>query len=298
MNEKASESAAVPIREISRLTGVNTVTLRAWERRYGLLKPMRTDKGHRLYSLDDIQRVKTIQSWLVRGLAISKVKNILASGDTPLTQVMGDSVWLEYAVRVETALTELNRSNLEKLLGELIVSYPAELIADQLLTVIYERLQLQRDYSMPTRLAFLNSVVKEQFYFGQYRQRQAADGKRLLLVKLNPEENTIFPLILNYALLVHTFRSEYPGFIPVTEWIFAAEQLQVEGLIIYSDSATNISLLQQHLLEWQQARQMPVFLAGKITRMYSPSVAMNLGAVFAGDCLQTIIATVTQQFPE
>lgn len=33
-----------PIREVARLTGVNPVTLRAWERRYGLIQPMRTDR--------------------------------------------------------------------------------------------------------------------------------------------------------------------------------------------------------------------------------------------------------------
>lgn len=37
-----------PIRTVSDLTGVNATTLRAWERRYGLIKPLRTDTGHRL----------------------------------------------------------------------------------------------------------------------------------------------------------------------------------------------------------------------------------------------------------
>ena len=31
-----------PIREVARLTGINPVTLRAWERRYGLIQPVRT----------------------------------------------------------------------------------------------------------------------------------------------------------------------------------------------------------------------------------------------------------------
>lgn len=39
----------LPIREVSRITGVNAVTLRAWERRYGLIVPHRTAKGHRLF---------------------------------------------------------------------------------------------------------------------------------------------------------------------------------------------------------------------------------------------------------
>ena len=42
------EEGSYPIREVSRLTGVNAVTLRAWQRRYGLVQPARTEKGHRL----------------------------------------------------------------------------------------------------------------------------------------------------------------------------------------------------------------------------------------------------------
>ncbi|MFO7703780.1 MAG: MerR family DNA-binding transcriptional regulator, partial [Halopseudomonas sp.] len=38
-------SVMLPIREVSRVTGVNAITLRAWERRYGLITPHRTEKG-------------------------------------------------------------------------------------------------------------------------------------------------------------------------------------------------------------------------------------------------------------
>ena len=64
-----------PIREVSRLTGVNPVTLRAWERRYGLIVPTRTESGHRLYSMQDIERVRSILNWIERGVAVSKIGN-------------------------------------------------------------------------------------------------------------------------------------------------------------------------------------------------------------------------------
>ena len=67
-----------PIREVSRMTGINPVTLRAWERRYGLIQPMRTESGHRLYSRHDIETVNRILSWIERGVAVSKVGKILA----------------------------------------------------------------------------------------------------------------------------------------------------------------------------------------------------------------------------
>ena len=66
-----------PIREVSRLTGVNPVTLRAWERRYGLIQPTRTDSGHRLYSQADIERLSLINELTGEGINLAGVIRIL-----------------------------------------------------------------------------------------------------------------------------------------------------------------------------------------------------------------------------
>lgn len=57
------------IGEFARLCGINATTLRAWQRRYGLLKPLRTDGGHRLYSDDDVQQALKILDWVKKGVA-------------------------------------------------------------------------------------------------------------------------------------------------------------------------------------------------------------------------------------
>ena len=44
------DEGVYPIREVSRLTGVNAVTLRAWQRRYGMVQPARDRKSTRLNS--------------------------------------------------------------------------------------------------------------------------------------------------------------------------------------------------------------------------------------------------------
>jgi methanogenic corrinoid protein MtbC1 len=51
---------------------VNQDLLRAWERRYGLLKPVRSPSGFRLYSGADEQRVRRMQAHLGRGLAAAE----------------------------------------------------------------------------------------------------------------------------------------------------------------------------------------------------------------------------------
>ena len=54
---------AYSIGEFARLSGITATTLRAWQRRYGLLKPQRTEGGHRQYSDEDVQQALKILDW-------------------------------------------------------------------------------------------------------------------------------------------------------------------------------------------------------------------------------------------
>ena len=60
------------IGELSRRSGVSPELLRAWERRYGLLKPSRSAGGLRLYSPDDLARVQAMQRHLAEGFAAAE----------------------------------------------------------------------------------------------------------------------------------------------------------------------------------------------------------------------------------
>lgn len=68
---------AYSIGEFARLSGITATTLRAWQRRYGLLKPERTDGGHRLYSDEDVQQALKILDWVKKGVPIGQVKSLL-----------------------------------------------------------------------------------------------------------------------------------------------------------------------------------------------------------------------------
>lgn len=75
--EPQDEEGLYPIRHVCAETGINDVTLRAWERRYGMIRPMRTPKGHRLYSVGDIARIKRIMELLEQGIPVSQVHRVL-----------------------------------------------------------------------------------------------------------------------------------------------------------------------------------------------------------------------------
>jgi len=61
---------------VSRLTGVAPDTLRVWERRYGAVVPLRSEKGSRLYSQNDVGRLALMRRLVDSGDAISRVANL------------------------------------------------------------------------------------------------------------------------------------------------------------------------------------------------------------------------------
>ncbi len=79
MNSPHLERGGLPIREVTRLTGVHPVTLRAWERRYGLVV-QRTGKGHRLYSEEQVERIRRILVWLERASPSARCARCWTSG--------------------------------------------------------------------------------------------------------------------------------------------------------------------------------------------------------------------------
>lgn len=131
-----ADEGIYPIREVSRLTGVNAVTLRAWQRRYGLVQPARTEKGHRLYSEQDIRQIGEILSWLERGVSIGQVKGLLSE---PHAQPVSDH-WQQTLEQFSQALLAFNQRKAEAELNDLLASYPFELVRSRVLQPLVERL--------------------------------------------------------------------------------------------------------------------------------------------------------------
>lgn len=67
----AREIAGLRIGEVARRTGTTTALLRAWESRHGVLTPTRTAGGQRLYSEQDVARVRLVQQMVSEGWTIA-----------------------------------------------------------------------------------------------------------------------------------------------------------------------------------------------------------------------------------
>lgn len=61
------------IKAVSQATGLSIETLRAWERRYGIVSPDRDPNGRRSYRPDDVIRLRKLREATERGHTISKL---------------------------------------------------------------------------------------------------------------------------------------------------------------------------------------------------------------------------------
>lgn len=70
-----SEYATIPlynIKAVVQTVDISPSTLRAWERRYNVCRPQRSDSGYRLYSDRDIAVIRWLKAQVNDGMAISQ----------------------------------------------------------------------------------------------------------------------------------------------------------------------------------------------------------------------------------
>ena len=164
MPPAAESSAFFPIRVVSNETGVNAITLRAWERRYGLLTPKRTEKGHRLYTEQDIALIKKVVALLDRGIPVSQAKAIIESGNDsgPGPNRSGQpSQWNQYLSQLALAAELFDDHLLSSTLEEVSQFFPTDIAFRFLLLPFYYRLREQAVTPLDqARLSFYAGILQ------------------------------------------------------------------------------------------------------------------------------------------
>lgn len=137
------DRAVLRIGEVSRRTGVAVPTLRAWERRYGLLEPARTDGGHRLYSEDDIARVRSMQRLLDDGWsAAAAAREVLRepASVTPLRSVpTAGNAATDLIERLELAIDNFDAPGADTVVDDLFARLDIPSALDEVLLPVLRK---------------------------------------------------------------------------------------------------------------------------------------------------------------
>jgi len=184
------EEELFPIREVARLTGVNPVTLRAWERRYGLIQPVRTDSGHRLYSQADVETVRSVLAWIERGVPVSKVGRIFArhganeGNAAPTYESATSGEWSQWQSRLLDAVQAFDEVELDRVYGQVFSSYPLSVTFQDVIMPLWRQLLLR--YGRPgygSEWLFLDTFLRGRVLQRLHNLRDQA-AERILLVAL------------------------------------------------------------------------------------------------------------------
>ncbi|MFC0336677.1 MerR HTH family regulatory protein [Kushneria avicenniae] len=298
MTEKVANAVGgplYPIREVSRLTGVNSVTLRAWERRYGLIQPRRTPKGHRLYAREDIERVERILQWLNRGVPVSQVGELLdqASSETPAEEdsplpafnteeTAPDHDWEGQRLEVIDAVATFDTNRLENLFTRSMGLYPVNTAISRLWQPVVERLEnAWADQNTPmAQRCFLESFLRTRLGLRLYHGNHENTEPRILMSYLPGGCGALWQLLLAFSASSAGFYiTLFDGPVPVNELIEAARMKEARTIVLSGAMEADIEGLRRQLSQADSQGVLPIRVAGSITRQLRDTDEENLSAL-------------------
>jgi MerR family transcriptional regulator, light-induced transcriptional regulator len=205
------EGGLLRIGELSRRSGVSPELLRAWERRYGLLRPTRSPGGLRLYSADDLSRVREMQEHLAGGLAAAEAAALAArSADEQVVP----SPRLPATARAELAgaLDAFDEPRAQSTLDQLLSEATVERVLTDVILPFLEELgeRWERGEATVAQEHFSTSVLRGRL-LGLARGWGRGVGPVALLACLPGERHELGLMAFGLALRSQGWRVAYLG---------------------------------------------------------------------------------------
>ncbi|WP_294739514.1 MerR family transcriptional regulator [uncultured Pseudomonas sp.] len=270
--EPADSGELFPIREVARLTGINPVTLRAWERRYGLIQPIRTDSGHRLYSRTDVETVHRILDWIERGVAVSKVGKILARDEQPVDAAAvapagAEQEWSQWQQQLRTAVGAFDDRQLDRLYGQIFAAYPVAVVFQDILMPLWQQLlRHQRLFGQTSEWLFFDGFLRSRTW-KRLQTGCASAAPRVLLAAIAGECRELELLVAGLLMSGDELAVKVLAVgQPMDELTLVCEKTKPQALVVFSNhSPTNE--LPRRLERLALTLDCPLLLAGDASEL-------------------------------
>jgi DNA-binding transcriptional MerR regulator len=300
MQAEQQQEGFFPIGTVSNMTGVNSVTLRAWERRYGLIVPTRTPSGHRLYSESDIERIKLILQLLDEGIAISRVKEALRLARQESEPTKTPAHWNNYQEKMLDGVFNFDEAALDSVYNEAMSLYPVDVVTRQLLLPLLEKLG-QRWMTSSTGVAeehFFSTFMRNKLGARFHHRNQQNTGGPLLIAACLPGEHHEFGLLL-FSLTAHArgYRLILLGSdMPLGQLAEVAKRSNSDGIVL--SGAVDIDPLQLHdnLQQVITDSGIPVWVGGKTSEKFREEIE-SAGAHAIGFDLIVGLHAINKRLP-
>lgn len=190
-----TQDAAFSITELGEKTGVNPITLRAWERRYGLLRPQRNDRGYRVYAASDYARVMNVLGWIEKGVTIGRIKPLLESNQSSFEVDAED----ESLALAQGYLERGDLRGLERVYETWLRSYPQAHIISQKWKPLLQALRGKAVPGAESTVALLLSFIEQKMQARLLKHLPTKRQPGILLIPVG-EDSLLEALFLHVML--------------------------------------------------------------------------------------------------
>ncbi len=288
-DNQANTESLLPIRVIAKLTGVNIGTLRAWERRYGLITPHRTESGHRLYSQDDVNLINEVVSILDRGVPISRAKSVLEQRQAQQGVVDENphNLWNQYLQNTMSAISRFDESGIDDVYNEALSLYPVDVVMRHLIVPTLTELGRRWQDSQ-------GNIAEEHFFTFYIRNRLGARlhhgaksmlGKQLVIACLPGEYHELG--IIMFALAAHAqgYKTLLLGAnMPLNELVAVVKRSDSRAIVLAGSYPASFDGYRDDLASFVSQLSVPVFVGGHISVAHNDAIS-KAGAVAIGEDL-------------
>jgi DNA-binding transcriptional MerR regulator/methylmalonyl-CoA mutase cobalamin-binding subunit len=295
VDEDKSE-ALYPIRTIAAMTGVNAVTLRAWERRYNLIRPQRTPKGHRLYTRQDIDLINKVVKLVKQGIAISQVGNYLSNQATLDERAQpGEDPWQVYQEHMLSAVHHFDDRALDHIYNDALSLYPASLVTSRLIIPMLKTLGERWDE--------VEAGIAEEHFFAMFLRNklgarfhhlnEQGNGPTIVAACIPGEFHEVGLLLFCLSLVSHGFRIVLLGAnTPLQDLPVVVARSSAQAIVLSASSRPPRKFFQEQLAPLVTAVRIPVYLGGSASLGYQEQT-QAAGAITLGGDYQTAIETLS-----
>jgi DNA-binding transcriptional MerR regulator len=267
------------IGEVARRTGLSPDLLRAWERRYGVPRPLRTEGGLRLYPVEEVERLSRMRALVDGGLAPAEAARAVAvtapqPGRPPLRELMA---------ALGEALERFDEGSAHAAIDRLLASFGLETVLAEALLPTLRRLG-DRWASGAITVAqehFAASLIRGRL-LGLARGWGDGAGPLALLACPEQELHDLALLIFGIALWRRGWRIVFLGAdTPVGTLAGTADELG-PGAVVLATTVAPIPPRDAAVLR-SLGRRHPLHLAGPLAEALAPRVG---GSVLRGDPIE------------
>jgi DNA-binding transcriptional MerR regulator len=288
------ESGQLRIGELSYRVGVSPDVLRAWERRYGLLRPSRSDGGYRLYSERDEWRVRLMQQKLWSGLstaeAAREVGRMESGSELPDGSVETPA---ELAERLGAALESFEEDAAHELLDRLLGVHGLErAIRDALMPYLRELGERWARKEVTVAQEHFASRLIEGRLLTLARGWNRGPGHKAVLACPSGEQHTLPLVCFGLFLRTRAWRIVYLGAdTPSSSVHMAADTIDADVVVLAAASTERFGAIEKDLKGL--SRRHRLVLAG---RGVSPELAAELDLECLYDDPASAAETLSRRF--